>query len=140
MSFEAKLELLARLSESLKKNYGDAKVDGITVEMLIERPDVWRQWWKINRTRFQPELCYRLGQPYSPIVLLKILKAPKSPRMLRQIAYEELVIRYGLDIAFETDMFVSRQKVALDHYESLISRRQHEFKPGRWYFGGRMDF
>jgi len=117
---------------------GDAQTAGTTVEMLIKRPDAWRRWWKANGARFQADICYRQGQPYTPQGLLEILKNPKSSRMLRQIAYEELVIRYGLDIAFETDMPVREQKVALAQYENLIGQRTQEFKPGRWYFGGRM--
>jgi uncharacterized protein (TIGR02270 family) len=115
-----------------------AKPAGTTVDMLIKRPDEWRQWWKANGTKFHPDICYRQGQPYSPQSLLEILKDSRSPRMLRNIAYEELVIRYGLDIAFETDMTVREQKAAVAQYEGLIAQRQQEFKPGRWYFGGRM--
>ena len=124
--------------EKSKAINGDVKAAGTTVEMLITRPDAWRQWWKANGKRFQADICYRQGQPYTPQSLLEILKDPKSPHILRQIAYEELVIRYGLEIAFETDMPVREQKAALARYEKLIAQRAQEFKPGRWYIGGRM--
>jgi len=39
---------------------------------------------------------------------------------VRQLAYEELVIRYGIDFPFETDMFVAQQKQALEKYTEWI--------------------
>ena len=64
------------------------------------------------------------------------LKSEKCPRILRQFAYEELVIRYKVDFPFETDMFVAQQKQAIVQYEQWVQAHESDFQPGKWYFAG----
>ena len=75
------------------------------------------------------------GKPFSPACLLEALESEKSTRFVRQMAYEELVIRYDLDVPFETDMPVLQQTRAL----ALLSDRTRGgcFNDGAWYFAGR---
>ncbi len=126
------------LFENERGGAQDIKTSGVTVARLSRDPDQWRQWWRAHESGYRPEVCYRDGQPYSPQTLLNTMRDPKKTRMVRQMACEEMVIRYGLDIPFETDMLVAQQKAALDRYEKLIGRHKQEFRPGRWYFAGQV--
>jgi hypothetical protein len=56
---------------------------------------------------------------------------------VRQLAYEELVIRYGIDVPFETDMLVLQQQLALAKYSEWMKVNGSRFKEGGWYFAGK---
>ena len=62
----------------------------------------------------------------------------KTPRKVRQLSYEELVIRYGVDIPFETDMPVRQQQDAIGKWKSWATANEGRFKPGAWYVGGQL--
>src|SRR5262249_4094259 len=81
----------------------DGQRFGTTITRLSQNPEDWQKWWTDNKGRFDPRIRYRNGQPYSPACLLENLEAERSRHMIRQLAYEELVIRYGVDFPFETD-------------------------------------
>jgi hypothetical protein len=132
--FDAELEKLKR-GEPL---YPPGEEPGVTITRLSQKSDDWRQWWAENQPRFDPQIRYRNGKPYSPAALLENLESEKSPRQVRQLAYEELVIRYGADFPFETDMFVIRQKQALAKYAKWIQAHDSRFREGRWYFAGQL--
>jgi hypothetical protein len=59
------------------------------------------------------------------------------PAGFRALAADELAIRYGIDVPFETGMTVSRQMQALDAWESAVSSQRSRFRDGDWYFAGR---
>lgn len=132
--FDEELEKLKR-GEPL---YPPGQEPGTTITRLSEKTDDWHEWWAVNKLRFDPKLRYRNGKPYSPACLLENLESEKSPAQVRQLAYEELVIRYGIDFPFETDMFVAQQKQALEKYAAWIKVNDSQFKPGRWYFAGQL--
>jgi uncharacterized protein (TIGR02270 family) len=113
----------------------DGRPFGTTVRRLCADPGRWREWWAANASRFDPTVRYRNGKLFSPACLLEILESDKSARFVRQMAYEELVIRYDLDVPFETDMPVAQQARAL----ALLSERTRggRFLDGAWYFAGR---
>jgi len=114
----------------------DGKPFGTTITRISLSPEVWQRWWTENRSRFTPGIRYRNGQPYSPSCLLSNLA--QSPHKVRQFAYEELVIRYGLDFSFETDMPVARQKQALAYCAQWIKKNNSRFREGHWYFDGQI--
>ncbi len=58
--------------------------------------------------------------------------------MIRQLVYEEFVIRYNVDVPFETDMFVAEQKKALSKYADWVTANGSRFKEGAWYFAGKL--
>jgi hypothetical protein len=116
----------------------DGKPFGTTITRLSQKPEEWRNWWSKNRSRFTPNIRYRNGKPYSPACLLENLESEKSPRKIRQLAYEELVIRYGIDFPFETDMFVVQQKKAIANYAEWIKTNGKRFRDGEWYFAGQL--
>ena len=132
--FEEELEKLKR-GESL---YPPGEEPGTTITRLSQKPEDWQKWWAENKSHFNPAIRYRNGKPYSPACLLENLESEKSPRIVRQMAYEEFVIRYGIDFPFETDMLVSQQKQAIAKYAEWIKTNGHRFREGEWYFAGQL--
>lgn len=116
----------------------DGKPFGITITRISQNPEEWQNWWSKNRSQFKPDIRYRNGKPYSPACLLENLESEKSPRRIRQLAYEELVIRYGVDFPFETDMFVVQQKKAIAKYAEWVKTSGKRFHDGEWYFAGQL--
>ena len=57
---------------------------------------------------------------------------------MQQLAYEELLIRYGVDFHFETNMFVAQQKQALAKYAEWIKANASRFREGKRYFAGQL--
>ncbi len=117
--------------------YTQGEEPGTTISRLSLKADEWQAWWDQNKAGFDSRLRYRNGKPFSPSCLLENLESEKSPPVIRQLAYEELVIRYGGDFPFETEMFVGRQLEALAKYQEWINLNESRFQPGVWYFAGR---
>lgn len=116
----------------------DGKPFGTTIKRLSQKPEDWRKWWTENKKRFTPNMRYRNGKPYSPTSLLENLESEKSPNKVRKLAHEELVIRYGIDLPFETDMLAVEQKKAIAKYAEWIKANEARFQPGKWYFAGQL--
>jgi len=133
--FEEELEKLKR-GESL---YPPGEEPGTTITRISQKPEDWQKWWAENKSHFNPAIRYRNGKPYSPACLLENLQSEKSLRIVRQMAYEEFVIRYGIDFPFETDMLVSQQKQAIAKYSEWIKANNSRFREGEWYFSGVGD-
>ncbi|MDM8542947.1 hypothetical protein QUF90_17880 [Desulfococcaceae bacterium HSG9] len=134
-------ELFDEELEKLKKGeslYPPGEEPGTTISRLSQKPEDWYDWGEENESLLSPGIRYRNGKPYSPACLLENLTSEKSTRQVRQSAYEELVIRYGLDVPFETDMFVVWQKQALAKYAEQIEANPDYFEAGQWYFAGRL--
>ena len=115
----------------------DGEPYGETVERLAQDSGVWRAWWESNEGCFQSGLRYRLGEPCTPLSLVRTLTAAWVPRLTRQLAYEELVIRYGIDARFESDMRVLEQQRAITDMERQAERLEENVRSGQWYFDGR---
>lgn len=135
-------ELFEEELEDFKKGKVPTRLDGerfgTTITRLSQKPEDWQKWWKENKKRFTPNIRYRNGKPYSPACLLENLESENSPCKIRQLAYEELVIRYGIDFPFETDMFVVDQKKAIAKYTECIRANGKRFREGAWYFAGQL--
>ena len=116
----------------------DGQPFGTNITRLSLKPEDWQKWWTENKRHFDPKIRYRHGKPYSPACLLEILESEQSRHKVRQLAYEELVIRYGVDFPFETDMFVTQQKQALAQYTDWIKANSSRFHEGEWYFAGQL--
>lgn len=69
---------------------------------------------------------------------MNLLASENSPRLIRQMAYEELVVRYNADFAFETDMPVADQVEAIAAYRAWVAEQKNRFNDGQWYFSGRI--
>ena len=133
--FDDELEKLEK-GESL---YPPGEEPGITINRISQKVEDWQKWWAENSSRFDPKIRYRNGKPYAPDCLLENLQSEKSPNIMRKLAYEELVIRYGIDFPFETDMQVVQQRQAIARYKEWIDANQNRFKPGKWYFAGQLQ-
>jgi hypothetical protein len=99
----------------------------------------WRSWLEQNRHRFQRGLCWHMGQPSGPLALVQCLEAATTPNMIRSAIYDELVTRYRLDVAFEADLPVRRQKRCLARIRQWATQKSAAFVPGRWYFAGELQ-
>jgi hypothetical protein len=135
-------ELFEEEREKLKQGQVPTRPDGqpfgTTVTRLSQNPGDWQKLWADNRGHFNPRIRYRNGKPFSPACLLENLESERIHHKVRQLAYEELVIRYGVDFPFETDMFVVQQKQALAKYAEWIKANSSRFHEGEWYFAGQL--
>lgn len=132
--FENELDAAGEAPEA---KMADDGARGTTITRLSQQPDVWMKWWGENKPWFMPGVRYRLGKPYSPEGLLHTLAAERSPHALRQLAAEELVIRYGCNVPLEVDAFVAAQLTSLAGVKQWLSVEGRKFEEGRYYFAGR---
>ena len=132
--FEDEIEKLKN-GESL---YAPGEEPGEPITRLSQNPAVWKEWWAANKSRFKSDIRYRSGYSFSPACLSRNLESDQSPRVVRQLAYEELVIRYNIDFPFETDMSVGRQKAAMAEFQEWITVNGKRFQEGKWYFAGKV--
>ncbi len=116
----------------------DGKPFGTEVNRTSQKPEDWQNWWNENRSRFNPGTRYRSGRPYSPECLLENLENEFTPHIIRSLAYEELAIRYGADVHFETDMPVVLQMQALQEIRQWVQLNKTSCQEGRWYFAGQL--
>jgi uncharacterized protein (TIGR02270 family) len=131
-------EELKKFKEGQVPSRLDGEPFGITITRISQKPEDWQKWWAENKSHFNPAIRYRNGKPYSLSCLLENLRSEKSPHLVRQMAYEEFVIRYGIDFPFETDMLVSQQKQAIAKYVEWIKTNGSCFREGEWYFSGKL--
>jgi uncharacterized protein (TIGR02270 family) len=115
----------------------DGEPFGETVERLAQDAAVWEAWWETHGARFQPGVRYRLGEPCSPRSLVRTIAAERVPRLVRQMAYEELVVRYTIDAPFETGLPIREQHRVIADLERQAAQREAEVEPGAWYFAGQ---
>jgi hypothetical protein len=130
--FEEELERV-RNGESL---HPPGEEPGTTITALSRDPSAWGEWWRGNQRRFQEGVRYRGGRPCSPSCLVESLASERSPRLIRQLAYEELVVRYDVDYPFETDMLVADQRRTLQRYGQWVQANARRYQDGKWYFKG----
>jgi len=132
--FEEELKKYQETGE-LPKN-ADGQPMGENIRRLSQNPDDWRQWWQKHARRFTIEQRFRLGQLYSPKALINTLTSESTPAKIRQCVYEELVIRYGLKVAFEYDMRVSEQLKRIADMEAWNEKHHRRFDMEQYYFCG----
>jgi hypothetical protein len=99
----------------------------------------WRAWLEENKNRFSRSFRWRMGRPHGPAALFECLISETSPYGIRADTYEEIVVRYELDVPFETDLPVSPQRTFLRRIESWVAQRSGQFEDGRWHFRGRLQ-
>ena len=131
-------ELAAFRNEGKVPTKPDGTPYGEWVTRLSHKPEEWLKWWGRNRQLFSPGIRYRNGKLLSPASLLENLRHEKTPHRLRQLAYEELVIRYDVDFPFEADLFVVDQLRILDEVDRWVAVTAGRFQAGAWYFAGKM--
>jgi uncharacterized protein (TIGR02270 family) len=131
-------EELEKFQQGEQPTKPDGTPYGVNITRLSQKPEDWQDWWTKNKSRFQDGVRYRNGKPFSPLCLLENIEYEKSPFIIRQLAYEELVIRYGVDFPFEADMYVTQQKPVIKDIAQWIAANSSRFQPGAWYFAGQL--
>jgi len=105
-------------------------------DRLAQNPSSWTHWWNSNKNNYNPAIRYRNGAPYSPMGLIQTMESDANPDIIRSLAYEELVIRYGIDIPFETRMPVVQQWQTIAEYRRRLIGNPDSFTHGLWYYNG----
>lgn len=134
--FEEELEAYRKEGKAPTKPDGEPY--GETVRRLSQNPGDWELWLRENQSRFTPNRRYRVGMPYSPETLLETLLSETSPYRARQLAIEELQIRYCADFPIEADMPVITQEKILSQIAQWVQTNESRFEPGAWYLAGRL--
>ncbi len=125
-----------KLKQGIKPTRGDGRPFGSNVTRISQNPEDWNEWWTANQMRFTPSVSYRNGGPASPVRLVEMLTADKTPHELRSCCLEELVTRYGKDVGIEIDTPVSRQIASLAEAFAWGLASAKRFQEGAWYFAG----
>ena len=133
--FEEELE--AYRKEGKVPTKPDGEPFGESIRRLSQNPQDWENWLRENKSRFNPNYRYRLGKPYSPSCLLETLMSETSPYRARQLAIEELKVRYAADFPIEADMPVVVQKKILPQIAQWVQLNEARFQPGAWYYAAR---
>lgn len=110
----------------------DGQPFGTTVKELITDTQVWSDWLDTHATQFDPRYRYRRGQPYCARAVLACLLDETVPNRMRQLAYEELCIRFGCDVPFDTDLPVRKQNQALRTIAGWVAGGKAQLAAGRW--------
>jgi len=127
-----------RLKQGLVPTRADGKPFGNTVNRVSQKGDEWQRWWDEHKAFMSPFTRYRNGVPYSPVCLVADLEQETTPHDARRLAYEELVIHYGLGVPFEADMFVTQQTKALVSASEWAQQHTTRFLAGGSYFSGSL--
>jgi uncharacterized protein (TIGR02270 family) len=133
-------ELFDEEREKLKKGEplpGPGGRAGTEVTRLSQDPLVWQKWWTANHGRFR-KVRHRLGKPFTPACLVEQLENEMTPHRLRGLAYDELIIRYKIDVPFETDFLATKQQAALAEMRRWLQASANRFQEGAWCFAGQV--
>ena len=135
-------ELFPEELEKFRQGQPPTKPDGapygVTITRLSQKPEDWQKWWANNASQFKAGNRYRSGKLFTPACLLENIEYEKTPHQIRQLAYEELVIRYGVDFPFEANMYVTQQKRIIKDIARWVAANSTRFQPGAWYFAGQV--
>jgi uncharacterized protein (TIGR02270 family) len=134
--FEDERRIYRETGEAPRRS--DGRPFGVAVERTSQNPDDWQNWLDEHKARFDATTRYRLGKPFSLATLIETLVNPTCGRQVRTLAAEELVIRYGIDHAFEAEMRVQEQKKQINAIARICRSREASFQPGEWYFAGQL--
>ncbi len=117
--------------------YPPGKEPGRAITRISQDPETWQKWWVENYVSFYPDLRYRCGKLYSPEILVEIIDSNTYPNYIRQFVSDELVIRYGINLPFETFMPVADQQVIINNLKKRLEKSDNQFEPGKWYRNGK---
>jgi uncharacterized protein (TIGR02270 family) len=129
--FESELQAWRDAGELPKRS--DGKAFGHAVQRLSSDPEHWQAWLESNAHRFDPEVRYRRGEPYSSTAVLRCLLDESSPGLLRRLACEELAIRFKCPVPFEADWRIVDQRAALRELAQWVVTNREGFEVGGWH-------
>ncbi len=99
----------------------DGSPDRMTLP-TISFPDRWKAYFDRERSRFQPHLRYRRGQPFVPsTVFTELDRFPMLPAE-RRMLHRELIVRTGQHVRFDPHDFVPVQEEALRAWGPIAYR------------------
>lgn len=128
-------ELEAYKKGELPKNI-DGNPYGSEVRKLTTDSVVWVEWFQTHNSAFIKGQRYRNGHLYSPRELLANLLDNQTPYQIRCIAYDELVIRYGMNLPFFADELIANQQAQLNEIYCWIEKSATLFPESGWLFHG----
>jgi|SRR5688572_12118866 len=105
----------------------DGRPYGSTIRRLTQDRALWDSWLREHAAEFHPDVRYRRGHPYSPRALLDCLLTDIAPAELRQLAAEELAVRYGCRVPFEADARVVDQLASLERIAQWTKHNEDRF-------------
>jgi uncharacterized protein (TIGR02270 family) len=97
----------------------------------------WTEWLDKNKQSFSRESRWRMGRPHGPSALCESLRSPTSSYAVRTASYEELVVRYRLDIPFEVELRVKQQLRFMQDIAHWEAKKGPETRSGGWFFADR---
>lgn len=131
--FETVIETVEE-DETLPNGEPDPR-NRIEVNRLAHDPALWRQWWSAHGKAFVPGRRHRLGRLASPEVLAQTLQCFVLRRPVRQLAAEEVGLRYWPRRDLDVDQWAGPRRAAL---AGLVSLRQSNAviarADGAWVF------
>jgi hypothetical protein len=129
--FDAERRALRERGE--KPRRGDGTPFGRHVRRLSHDRHDWEQWLNRNQARFDPGPRYRHGALHSPTAVIRGLRETRAPHAMRQLAYEELSIRFACPVTFEADWPVEHQVAALQRMIAWAGSHAPPSAAGAWY-------
>lgn len=116
--------------------YPPGEEPGEMITRISQSLDAWKNWVTDHGGDFNPGIRYRNGKPFSPECLVENLRSETLPGCIRQLAYEEMVIRYHKDFPFDTERPAALQLAAISAYEGWAKTQENDFAKGSWYLNG----
>ena len=106
---------------------------------LLERPTTdasrWRTWWQQNAGSFDMRRRYRLGQPYTPLIVHRELDTERRTPAERLLLQRELILRTGTVVRLHPQDLVQVQEQAVRDWQGPA--RGASSNPGMWVRPGR---
>ncbi|MFK8017516.1 MAG: hypothetical protein AB8G17_18985 [Gammaproteobacteria bacterium] len=87
----------------------------------LRDPAAWRAWLGDNKKGFHRDARWRMGQEHGAAAVLEGLRQPRSPLAVRELSYEELVIRFKLNVPFECNLLARQQLNFLSVIEKWVA-------------------
>ena len=108
----------------------------VTLETGWQAP--WFFWWTENQPRFEINVRYRRGRPFTLLSCIEEMEFLKGNHWSRQYSYHELQIRSGQHIApFQADWYLRDQKESIEKWKEWWRDNQMRYGDSQWLFAGK---
>ncbi|WP_339720040.1 hypothetical protein [uncultured Paraglaciecola sp.] len=111
----------------------DGRPFGEEVEKLTSSVEGWLKWWELNHGHYVSGKRYRLGLLISPVSLVSTLNADN---LIRELSYQELIIRYKASQFFSTQDCIQAQQKSMIVLNQWAQTVEEKYDEGEWYFSG----
>ena len=91
-----------------------------TIVRPSTEPLRWRQEWDRRRSDVQEGARYRRGRPYTPLMSLWELSHGRLTAVQRRYLQQELVVRSGHHVHFDTAGLLAQQELALREWDEVL--------------------